>query len=155
MIDFAKFLATVQFLARGEGAWRGHLSQLAELVRRAGKWGPEDDSELERLLRKSRILLGAKWECGLWESSDGSWRLVSLAIPSTPTACRERMQHKPIDPGSACRWCLLTEKRPQLELRPDLDLRGEQPTPGALLHRQCLPAWRALRALAQKDHHHV
>lgn len=156
-IDLAKLFAHVQAVARFHGATVGRLPQIVELVRRSGKWKLEDVPEIERLLRKPgvRLTLQNKYEAGLFQASDGSWCLVSYALPASAAEARERMTHRPLDPQTQCAFCLLSSKHAIRDLRPDLDCRGNQPTPGLSFHRQCLTAWRALRILAAKDMNHV
>lgn len=156
-LDLGKLCAHVQNVARFHGAYRGRLPQIVALVLRSMKSKLDADLEIERTLQKPGVqtLLAAKYEVALWRGKDGNYRLVSLALPSTAAAAAERASFRPLDLQNQCAFCMLGEKASHFELRPDLDVRGEQPIPGLSFHRQCLPAWRALRMLAAKDMNHV
>ena len=155
-IDLGRLCAYTQHAARFHGAYYGRPAQVTELIRRAGKWKPEDAAEIERQLAKPavRLLLQNKYEVGIWSATGGAWCLVSYALPASSREAAERITHRPLDPQQQCAFCMLGEKAIGM-LRPDLDLRGNNPTPGLLFHRQCLPSWRNLRALAAKDTNHV
>ncbi|WP_085275254.1 hypothetical protein [Pseudogulbenkiania subflava] len=148
-----KVLAHVKFVAMHYFAFKGSLETIITFVAYSmGSDSPSPD-RLDNFLRRAETQrrLENEFETALFMDTAKVWHLVSLVVPMDVAIARRRLNHRPISPGTQCRWCLADSKGfAGQELKPELDIY-RQPVPGSFLHPQCMRPWLAMRALCDRE----
>ncbi|MBI3144472.1 MAG: hypothetical protein HYZ18_04235 [Pseudogulbenkiania sp.] len=153
MIEYQLWINTLQSTVIAHAAWRGDINVFADVILKAmgQEFCQTDLEKLRNLLRSSqlRIALNSR-DCALWLGQDKLLRMVDQQ-PSSLRAAKLRLAHHP--GPNTCRYCLMTEAKPLIELTQEKDSNGHH-VAGSFVHLNCETAWRRLRMQIAGEMHH-